>query len=79
MHAPRRLNREKTTLPNVIFTKKRTDTRFYRQINALPHASLEPRLTATLLRFANTSRLSDCVEDLRLQIAEHARYTQTGD
>jgi hypothetical protein len=28
MHAARRLNSEKTILPNVIFTKKRTDTRF---------------------------------------------------
>jgi hypothetical protein len=29
------------------------------------------------LRFANTSPPSGCVEDLHLQIAEHARHTST--
>jgi hypothetical protein len=46
-----------------------------RQVTALLHASLEPCLTATLLRFANTSPPSGCVEDLHLQVAEHARRT----
>jgi hypothetical protein len=35
-----------------------------RQVTALLHASLEPCLTATLLRFANTLPPSGCVEDL---------------
>jgi len=35
-----------------------------RQVTALLHASLEPCLTAALLRFANTSPPSGCVEDL---------------
>ncbi len=46
-----------------------------RQVTALLHASLEPCLTATLLRFTNTSPPSGCVEDLHLQVAEHARHT----
>ncbi|MGB2808224.1 MAG: hypothetical protein WBC22_10810, partial [Sedimentisphaerales bacterium] len=46
-----------------------------RQVTALLHASFEPCLTATLLRFANTSPPSGCVEDLHLQVAEHARHT----
>ena len=49
-----------------------------RQVTALLHASLEPCLTATLLRFANTSPPSGCAEDFHLQVAEHARHTQPG-
>ncbi len=49
-----------------------------RQVTALLHASLEPCLTATLLRFANTSPPSGCVEDFHLQVAEHARHTRKG-
>ena len=40
------------------------------------HASLELCLTATLLRFANTSPPSGCVEVFHLQVAEHARHTK---
>ena len=47
-----------------------------RQVAALLHASLEPCLTTTLLRFANTSPPSGCVEDFHLQIVKHARHTQ---
>ncbi len=46
-----------------------------RQVTALLHASLEPCLAATLLRFANTSPPSGCVEDSHLQVIEHARHT----
>jgi hypothetical protein len=49
-----------------------------RQVTALLNASLEPCLTAALLRFANTSPPSGCVEDLHLQVAEHARHTKKG-
>jgi hypothetical protein len=50
-----------------------------RQVTALLHASLKPCLTAALLRFANTSPPSGCVEDFHLQVAKHARHTkQTG-
>ena len=49
-----------------------------RQVTALLHASLEPCLTTTLLRFANTSPPSGCVEDFHLQVAEHARHTKKG-
>ena len=47
-----------------------------RQVTALLHASLEPCLTAALLRFANTSPPSGCVEDSHLQVAKHARHTK---
>ena len=42
------------------------------------HACLEPCLTATLLRFANTLPPSGCVEDFHLQIVKHARHTKKG-
>ncbi len=42
------------------------------------HASLEPCLATTLLRFANTSPPSGCVEDFHLQVAEYARHTKKG-
>jgi len=42
------------------------------------HASLEPCLATTLLRFANTSPPSGCVEDFHLQVDEHARHTKKG-
>src|SRR5207244_6752081 len=42
----------------------------------LLHASFRPRLTATPLRFAITSRPSRCEEDLHLQAVEHARHTK---
>src|SRR5260370_31920730 len=41
----------------------------------LLHASFRPRLAATPLRFAITSPLSGCEEDLHLQAVEHARRT----
>ena len=47
-----------------------------RQVTALLHASLEPCLTAALLRFANTSPPSGCVEDFHLQVIKHARHTK---
>ena len=34
------------------------------------YASLEPCLTVTLLRFANTSPPSGCIEDFHLQVAD---------
>ena len=48
-----------------------------RQVTALLHVSLEPCLTAALLRFANTSPPSGCVEDFHLQVAKHARHTKS--
>jgi hypothetical protein len=42
----------------------------------LLHASFRPRLAATPLRFAITSPLSGCEEDLHLQAVEHARRTK---
>ena len=42
-----------------------------RQVTALLYASLEPCLTATLLRFANTPPPSGCVEDFHLQVVKH--------
>ena len=49
-----------------------------RQVTTLLDASLKPCLAATLLRFANTSPPSGCVEDFHLQVAEHARHTKKG-
>src|SRR6267143_866088 len=42
----------------------------------LLHASFRPHLTVTPLRFAITSPLSGCEEDLHLQAVEHARRTK---
>jgi hypothetical protein len=42
----------------------------------LLHASFRPRLAATPLRFAITSPLSGCEEDLHLPAVEHARRTK---
>ena len=49
-----------------------------RQVTTLLDASLKPCLAATLLRFANTSPPSGCVEDLHLQVVKHARHTKAG-
>jgi hypothetical protein len=47
-----------------------------RQVTALLYASLEPCLAATLLRFADTSPPSGCIEDFHFQVIKHARHTQ---
>ena len=44
--------------------------------NELVRQVLRQEFTATLLRFANTSPPSGCVEDFHLQVAEHARHTK---
>src|SRR5262249_27634086 len=44
----------------------------------LLRASFRPRLTATSLRFAITSRPSRCEEDLHLLAGDHARHTRKG-
>jgi hypothetical protein len=46
-----------------------------RRVAILLHASFRPRLTATPLRFANTSPPSGCAGDLHPQAVEHARHT----
>ena len=43
-----------------------------------PRFFLQPHLTVTPLRFAITSPLSGCEEDLHLQAVEHARRTKKG-
>ena len=53
-----------------------SDPVFVHRFAPLLHASFRPRLTATPLRFAITSRPSRCEEDLRLLADKHARHTQ---
>ncbi len=49
-----------------------------RRAAGLLHASSEPRLATTPLRFASTSHPPCCAEDSHLQVVEHARHAPTG-